>query len=83
MKTILLVSTLLTGSSDGSDGNAAAETTAEFASQKACVTAVEIRTGLSMTPTKGGARLTLDLNLRRGNGVTIYVCSPYGLQADE
>ncbi|MNE72956.1 hypothetical protein D3C81_176840 [compost metagenome] len=80
MKTILLISSLI--AADG-DGSAAAETTAEYASQKACIQAVEIRTGYMMQPVKGGMRLQQEIDTRYGKGRMIFVCSPYGSAADE
>jgi hypothetical protein len=75
MKFILLVSTILTGS----NGNTAAETSAVFDSKDTCVQAVEIRTGQSMTPVKGGMKLTVNLD----PGRTVFVCSPYGSASNE
>jgi hypothetical protein len=81
MKTILLISSLIV---TNGDSNAAAETTAAYASQKACVQAVEIRTGYSMTPVKGGMRLQQEIDQRYNKGSRIiFVCSPYGSAADE
>jgi hypothetical protein len=79
MKSILLVSSVI--SAVGNGGHALSESTVEYASQKACAQAVEIRTGKTMTPTNGGLRLEIPVGV--GNGKTVFVCSPYGSAADE
>lgn len=74
MKFILLVSSLLVDSPSQS----VAEATQEYGSKAACVQAVEIRTGQSMAPVRGGMKLTVNLDTRYGAGRTVFVCSPYG-----